>query len=101
VREVVDGVALGEGVQVDTARGVIRVYVQAAARSEPAPLSSRLVTMKVLGRQRSSRASTPSRGVRGRWGKRRNVATDGRDFKDLRNERNHMVVSFAMRSAIE
>ena len=56
--------------------------------------------MKVLGRQRSSRASTASRAVHGRW-ERRNVATDGRDFEYVRNLRSHMAVSFAMRSAIE
>jgi hypothetical protein len=72
-----------------------------ASRREPEPLSRRFVTVKVLGRQRSSRDSTASRGVRGRQGERRNVATDGRDFRDLSNERNHMAVSFAMGSAIE
>src|ERR671937_421388 len=48
------------------------------------------------GRLRSSRASTRSRGVVGRRGVRRTGATDGRDFKDVSNERNHMVVSFAV-----
>jgi hypothetical protein len=49
--------------------------------------------VKVLGRQRSSRASTPSRGF-GREGNRRLGATV-RTFRDSSKERNHMVVSFA------
>src|SRR5262245_14769786 len=72
-----------------------------AARSEPAPLSRRLVTVKVLGRQRSPRASTPSRGAACRRRECRLVVTDGRDFGDGIKERSHMVVSFAMGSAIE
>src|SRR5262245_125451 len=73
----------------------LALEAETASRSEPAPVSRRLVTVKVLGRQRSSRASTPSRGVRGRWGERRNVATDGRDFRDVSKERNHMGISLA------
>src|SRR5262245_30133770 len=42
-----------------------------AARSEPGPLSSRFMTVKVLGRARPSSASRAGRGRRGAWERER------------------------------
>src|SRR5207248_2107831 len=53
-----------------------------APRSESGPPSRRLSTVKVLGRQRSSRTSTRGRLVGRREG-RQTPATDGRDFRDF------------------
>src|SRR5262249_44362313 len=65
-----------------------------AARSDPAPLSRRLVTVKALGRLRSSRGSTWSRLARGWWGNRRTGVPERRSFMESNRVRNHMGISF-------